>query len=116
MPPYHQLSSSAGKPPGGTIGWGKVLPIETCRPSAPSSSHHLQTWMYSSRVLPFFSQGKRLLFASKAFILTGRWKSVPPSRRMDRIPSRRKRKRFSSEPPYSSFRSLIAEERNWVKR
>ena len=67
-----RAACSMGKPPGGFSGWGKVEPIEICSASAPNSSTHLHTWIESSIVLPFFSQGISALLRSSALIFT--WK------------------------------------------
>jgi hypothetical protein len=93
-----------------------MLPVETWIASAPASSTHLQIWIESSSVLPRLSQKITALLWSTALILTWRWKSWPTSRRISRTISSRKRARFSSEPPNSSSRSLIAELRNCVIR
>ena len=116
MFPYHQFSSSAGNPPDGSCGCGKMLPIDTWMASAPSCSIHWHTWIDSSSVFPFFSHGNSALLLSTALIFACRWNSGPSSLRMARMTSRRKRARFRSEPPYSSVRSLIAELRNCVNR
>ena len=66
--------------------------------------------------VPSLAQGKSVLASSIALILNCRWKSAPTSLRIARTTSSGKRARFSSEPPYSSVRSLIAGLRNWVMR
>ncbi len=85
-------------------------------PSTPASTSHLHTWIDSSSVVPSFAHGKSALPSSIALILNWRWKSSPISLRIARTTSSGKRARFSSEPPYSSVRSLMAGERNCVIR
>ena len=99
-------------------GCGKKLPLDTWMASTPASTSHLHTWTDSASVLP---DGPMLKSASAssnswALIFICRWKSWPTLARMARTTSRTNRARFSSGPPYSSLRSLIAELRNWVIR
>ena len=54
--------------------------------------------------------------APATLIFICRWKSLPTVARIARTMSSTKRARFSSGPPYSSLRSLIAELRNCVIR
>src|SRR5215208_42187 len=67
-------------------------------------------------VLPGFSWRSSALLNSVALIFICRWKSRPTRARIPWTISRTNRARFSSTPPYSSSRSLIAELRNWVIR
>ena len=109
--------SAIGKPPAGLRGCGNELPDETWKPSTPASFiSHLQTWIESTIVVPLPHQGNSASWWSTAVILNWTWKSSPTSRRIACMISIGSRARFSSEPPYSSSRSLIAGERNCVIR
>ena len=86
--------------------------------SMPASTSHLHTWIDSSSVLPDepMCSGVSASANSCALIFIWKWKSLPTFARTALHDSRTKRARFSSGPPYSSLRSLIAELRNCVIR
>ena len=93
-----------------------MLPDETWIASAPASSSQRQTWTESSIVFPAPSQGRKAFACSVVETFTWTWKSCPTSARIALTVSSSSRARFSSGPPYSSSRSLMAEERNCVNR
>ena len=84
----------------------------------PASTSHLHTWIESSSVLPDdpMCSGVSASACSCALIFIWKWKSLPTLARTALTMSSTKRARFSSEPPYSSLRSLMAELRNCVIR
>ena len=78
-------------------------------PRAWSSPAIARTCPRCSARSTFGSQGRNASAFSVVLIFTWRWKSSPTSLRTARTVSSRRRARFSSEPPYSSLRSLMAE-------
>ena len=112
-------SSSTGRStPAGLRGCGKKLPVETWMASTPASSSHLQTWIDSSsgvaRRADAEERDRVVVLLHADLHLQVEVAADPP--RIARTISSTKRARFSSGPPYSSLRSLIAELRNCVIR
>ena len=115
-PSYVLIMSWAGKSPG-RVPWMRELAagadVEVVRRRPPRASGRPSATRRAS--FPVGSQGRTSFRFSRRLILKPRQKSGPTSRFTARTTSSAKRARFSSSPPHSSLRSLIADERNCVK-